>query len=156
MTERGSLRLRRVGKQYPVKGHELEVLRNITLDVEPGSFISIVGASGCGKSTLLRLIIGLDAAFDGQILLDGEAIHGTSLRRGIVFQDHRLLPWLTLWENIGLSLENVDWPHSRKREAIYHAAYLDPHTSAELSLDDIRKLCDDLIEAHGTMMPKFS
>nr|WP_294555480.1 ABC transporter ATP-binding protein [uncultured Rhodopila sp.] len=120
MTERGSLRLRRVGKQYPVKGQALEVLRDITLDVEAGSFISIVGASGCGKSTLLRLIIGLDADFDGQILLDGEAIHGTSLRRGIVFQDHRLLPWLTLWENIGLSLENVSWPHSRKRDAIRH------------------------------------
>jgi sulfonate transport system ATP-binding protein len=89
MTERGSLRMRRVGKQYQVKGRTLDVLRDITLDVEPGSFISLVGASGCGKSTLLRLIIGLDAAFDGRILLDGEPIRGTSLRRGIVFQDHR-------------------------------------------------------------------
>jgi sulfonate transport system ATP-binding protein len=118
MTEHGSLRLRHVGKQYQVKGRTLDVLRDITLDAEPGSFISIVGASGCGKSTLLRLIIGLDAAFDGRILLDGEPIRGTSLRRGIVFQDHRLLPWLTLSENIGLSLSNVDWPNRRKQDAV--------------------------------------
>jgi ABC-type nitrate/sulfonate/bicarbonate transport system ATPase subunit len=118
MTERGSLRMRHVGKQYQVKGRTLDVLRDITLDVEPGSFISLVGASGCGKSTLLRLIIGLDAAFDGRILLDGEPIRGTSLRRGIVFQDHRLLPWLTLSENIGLSLENMDWPRKRKQDAV--------------------------------------
>jgi sulfonate transport system ATP-binding protein len=118
MTERGSLRMRRVGKQYQVKGRTLDVLRDITLDVEAGSFISLVGASGCGKSTLLRLIIGLDPTFDGRILLDGEPIRGTSLRRGIVFQDHRLLPWLTLSENIGLSLENMDWPRQRKQDAV--------------------------------------
>ncbi|HEY0181363.1 MAG TPA: ABC transporter ATP-binding protein [Rhodopila sp.] len=118
MTERGSLRLRHVGKQYQVKGRTLDVLRDITLDVEPGRFISLVGASGCGKSTLLRLIIGLDATFDGGILLDGEPIRGTSLRRGIVFQDHRLLPWLTLSENIALSLANVDWPHRHKQDAV--------------------------------------
>jgi alpha-galactosidase len=58
--------------------------------------------------------------------------------------------------NINPQILTVEAAFSRKREAIYHAAYLDPHTSAELSLDDIRKLCDDLIEAHGTMMPKFN
>ncbi len=61
MTQHGGLRLLQVGKQYQMKDRTLDVLRNITLDVEPGSFISLVGASGCGKSTLLRLIIGLDA-----------------------------------------------------------------------------------------------
>ncbi len=58
--------------------------------------------------------------------------------------------------NINPQILTVEAAFSRKREDIYHAAYLDPHTSAELSLDDIRKLCDDLIEAHGPMMPKFS
>jgi len=118
MTEQGSLRLRHVGKQYQVKGRIFDVLHDVTLDAEPGSFISLVGSSGCGKSTLLRLIVGLDPTYDGRILLDGEPIRGTSLRRGIVFQDHRLLPWLTLSENIGLSLANVDWPQQRKRDAV--------------------------------------
>jgi sulfonate transport system ATP-binding protein len=118
MTEQGSLRLRHVGKQYQVKGRIFDVLHDVTLDAEPGSFISLVGSSGCGKSTLLRLIVGLDPTYDGRILLDGEPIRGTSLRRGIVFQDHRLLPWLTLTENIELSLANVDWPQQRKRDAV--------------------------------------
>ena len=118
MTEQGSLRLRHVGKQYQVKGRIFDVLHDVTLDAEPGSFISLVGSSGRGKSTLLRLIVGLDPTYDGRILLDGEPIRGTSLRRGIVFQDHRLLPWLTLSENIGLSLENIDWPQQRKRDAV--------------------------------------
>jgi ABC-type nitrate/sulfonate/bicarbonate transport system ATPase subunit len=117
-TERGSLRLDRVGKEYNVKGRMLDVLRDITLSVAPGDFISLVGASGCGKSTLLRLIVGLDPVFDGEIRLDGEPIRGTSLRRGIVFQDHRLLPWMTLEENIALSLERLDWPRERKRDAV--------------------------------------
>jgi ABC-type nitrate/sulfonate/bicarbonate transport system ATPase subunit len=60
MTEPGSLRLVSVSKQYQVKGRTFDVLRDVSLDVEPGSFVSLVGASGCGKSTLLRLIIGLD------------------------------------------------------------------------------------------------
>jgi ABC-type nitrate/sulfonate/bicarbonate transport system ATPase subunit len=118
VTERGSLRLDRVGKEYNVKGRMLDVLRDITLSVAPGDFISLVGASGCGKSTLLRLIVGLDPVFDGEIRLDGEPIRGTSLRRGIVFQDHRLLPWMTLEENIALSLERLDWPRERKRDAV--------------------------------------
>jgi len=117
-TERGSLRLDRVGKEYNVKGRMLDVLRDITLSVASGDFISLVGASGCGKSTLLRLIVGLDPVFDGEIRLDGEPIRGTSLRRGIVFQDHRLLPWMTLEENIALSLERLDWPRERKRDAV--------------------------------------
>ena len=76
MTEQGSLRLRHVGKQYQVKGRIFDVLHDVTLDAEPGSFISLVGSSGCGKSTLLRLIVGLDPTYDGRILLDGEPIRG--------------------------------------------------------------------------------
>jgi sulfonate transport system ATP-binding protein len=103
------LEVREVGKSYAVaQGRvRLSVLSNIDLSVGSGRFLSIVGPSGCGKSTLLRLIAGLDADYTGSILLNGAEISGPSLSRGIVFQDHRLLPWLTLEQNIALSLENA-------------------------------------------------
>ncbi|RWR04591.1 ABC transporter ATP-binding protein [Paenirhodobacter populi] len=118
MTNRGTLDIRNVSKGYSVDGRRLDVLSNVNLHVAPGEFISIVGPSGCGKSTLLRLIIGLDTDYGGDILLDGARITGTSLDRGIVFQDHRLLPWLTLEKNIALALENSGLSAREKRETV--------------------------------------
>ncbi len=112
------LEISHVSKSYAVNGRILPVLRDITFSVAAGSFVSIVGASGCGKSTLLRLIVGLDPDYRGDILLGGQSISGTSLSRGIVFQDHRLLPWLTLEQNVGLALANLPWPAAEKREAV--------------------------------------
>jgi ABC-type nitrate/sulfonate/bicarbonate transport system ATPase subunit len=103
----GSLRLEGVGKSYVLRGKPLPVLAAIDLDVAPGTFVSIVGPSGCGKSTLLRLIAGLDDVYEGRIRLDGAPITGPGLERGIVFQDHRLLPWLTVAQNVGLALLNA-------------------------------------------------
>jgi sulfonate transport system ATP-binding protein len=107
-----------VTKDYEVAGSRLRVLDDINLDVAPGTFVSIVGSSGCGKSTLLRLIVGLDRDYKGKILLDGRPVVGASLSRGIVFQDHRLLPWLTLEQNVGLALENSPLPLETRREEI--------------------------------------
>lgn len=113
------LGIRGVGKRYPGQGGgSLEVLRDIDLDVAEGEFVSIIGASGCGKSTLLRLIVGLDADHTGSILLGGKPVAGTSLDRGIVFQEHRLLPWLTVERNIELSLLNADVPRSERRRLV--------------------------------------
>ena len=119
MAEPSRLEIRKLSKHYDVNGkRRLDVLAGIELTVEPGSFVSIVGPSGCGKSTLLRLIAGLDTDYRGDILLHGKRVSGTSLSRGIVFQDHRLLPWLTLEENIALSLENSGWSKARRTEAV--------------------------------------
>ncbi|QCO00651.1 ABC transporter ATP-binding protein [Azospirillum argentinense] len=118
MTTPGSLDLRAVGKTYAVDGRPLTVLQNIDLRIEPGEFLAIVGASGCGKSTLLRLIIGLDDGYDGDILLDGQRITGPGLERGIVFQEHRLFPWLTVEENVGIGLEATAVPAAEKQRAI--------------------------------------
>jgi sulfonate transport system ATP-binding protein len=115
---RRRLEIRHVSKSYQVDGRALPVLQDVTFGVEAGAFVSIVGASGCGKSTLLRLVIGLDAEYRGEILLDGHAVIGTSLARGIVFQDHRLLPWLTLEQNVGLALRNMPLSPSHKRDAV--------------------------------------
>lgn len=118
MSQLGTLSFRGVSKSFPVKGGRLEVLDDINLDVAPGEFVSIVGSSGCGKSTLLRLITGLDVKYRGDILLDAKRISGPSLNRGIVFQEHRLFPWLNVEENIGLALMNAALSSTEKRQLI--------------------------------------
>ena len=113
-----ALSLRRVGKQYTVDDQPLPVLERINLDLRHGEFLSIVGASGCGKSTLLRLVAGLDSTFDGEILIDGRPIAGPGIERGMVFQDHRLFPWLTIAGNVALGLDSLDLdPRDRDRRA---------------------------------------
>jgi ABC-type nitrate/sulfonate/bicarbonate transport system ATPase subunit len=95
-----------VSKTFQLNGKALTVLSDFSLAVTKGEFISIVGSSGCGKSTLLRLIAGLDNAYDGSIVWLGDKVSGTSLDRGLVFQEHRLFPWLTVEQNVALALES--------------------------------------------------
>lgn len=78
-------------------------LKNINLSIENNEFISIVGPSGCGKSTMLRLISGLIKPSQGSVYLDGEKIKGPSSKKGMVFQNPTLLPWLKVGENVGFS-----------------------------------------------------
>ncbi|RWR05390.1 ABC transporter ATP-binding protein [Paenirhodobacter populi] len=99
-----ALRLNRLSKSFTVDGAPVEVLSDIDLTVAPGEFITIVGASGCGKSTLLRLILGLDRDFEGTLEIDGQPVKGPGLDRSIVFQEHRLLPWLTAERNVAAAL----------------------------------------------------
>ncbi|QXI38688.1 ABC transporter ATP-binding protein [Pseudomonas xantholysinigenes] len=94
----------RVGKAFTVDGQSFEAIRDFDLSINEGEFIAIVGASGCGKSTLLRLLVGLDTEYKGSIQVDGQPVGGISGERGIVFQEHRLFPWLTVEQNIGLGL----------------------------------------------------
>jgi ABC-type nitrate/sulfonate/bicarbonate transport system ATPase subunit len=115
---RGELTINDLDKSFVIGGQPRAVLENINLTVRPGEFVSIVGASGCGKSTLLRLIVGLDDQYSGEIRLDGERIATTSLDRGIVFQDHRLFPWMTLEQNIELALLNTDTPQARRAQIV--------------------------------------
>ncbi len=114
----GALTIADLDKSFAIGGAPRRVLHNINLTVKPGEFVSIVGASGCGKSTLLRLIVGLDADYSGEIRLDGHRIATTSLDRGIVFQDHRLFPWMTLEQNIELALLNTDTPRERRAQIV--------------------------------------
>jgi sulfonate transport system ATP-binding protein len=117
------IQIRGVSKRYAQRGDAngnapLVVLDNISLDVASGEFVSVLGASGCGKSTLLRLIAGLDTDYRGEIRVDGERVRNTSLERGIVFQDHRLFPWLTASQNILAALRNAPLSASDKRDAV--------------------------------------
>lgn len=118
MTELGTLHLKQVSKEYHSQNGKLQVLSHVDLNVNPGEFISIVGSSGCGKSTLLRLLVGLDEDYQGDILLDGKRIKGTSLNRGIVFQEHRLFPWFTVEQNVAMGLLNADFSESEKKKLV--------------------------------------
>nr|CAA88424.1 ABC-type transporter, putative ATP-binding component [Pseudomonas aeruginosa PAO1] len=97
---------RQVRKHFAVDGRRLEAIQQFDLEIGEGEFIAIVGASGCGKSTLLRLLIGLDRDYDGEIRVDGRPIACMGGERGIVFQEHRLFPWLTVQQNVALGLVN--------------------------------------------------
>ena len=93
--------LANVGKVYPNGVHALE---GVSLKVGPGEIVALVGGSGCGKSTLLRLACGLDRPSRGSIALDGAAIVAPHEKIGIVFQEPRLLPWLTVAGNVGFGV----------------------------------------------------
>ena len=96
----GTVEIEIARKAFRAPAQPLQVLRNIRLTIHPGEFVCIVGGSGCGKTTLLRIVAGLETDFEGTVSLDGCRITGPSLERGVVFQEHRLLPWLTVRENV--------------------------------------------------------
>ncbi len=81
------------------------ILKDISVEIDAGEFVCILGQSGCGKSTLLRLLAGLEKPTTGELLIDNERIKGASLKRGVVFQDYGLFPWMTAGENIILALK---------------------------------------------------
>lgn len=114
---------RQVAKSFPVDGRELQAIERFDLEIADGEFIAIVGASGCGKSTLLRLLVGLDREFQGDIRIAGKPIDGIGGERGIVFQEHRLFPWLSVEQNIALGLVNE--PLSETGKASKVADYLE-------------------------------
>lgn len=109
-----ALRVRIVEKDFPAVAHRarLPVLRNIDLEIERGSFVSITGPSGCGKSTLLNIIAGLDKDFVGSIDTDG------SLKLAYMFQTPRLLPWRTVEENVRLVLPDAQDSDKRVAEIL--------------------------------------
>ena len=82
-------------------------LANISFDIAPNTFVSIIGPSGCGKSTLLNLIAGLTSPSSGAILINGEEVYAPGPDRGVVFQNYALMPWLTVAENLHFAIETV-------------------------------------------------
>lgn len=98
------IRISNVSRAFESEGTPVHALDDVTLSIRRGEFISLLGPSGCGKTTLLRMLAGLDHPDTGIIAIDGAPITGPSLKRGIVFQDHRLFPWLGVRGNILLAL----------------------------------------------------
>lgn len=89
----------------PQMPDHLDVLSNVSFNVEKGEFVSIVGPSGCGKSTLLRIIAALERPTSGEVLIDGSAAEGPGVERGYIFQDVGLFPWRSALQNVEFYLE---------------------------------------------------
>jgi sulfonate transport system ATP-binding protein len=106
--------LDRVGKTYP---NGVRALDGVSLEVQPGEIMVVIGGSGSGKSTMLRAICGLDPPSQGRVLLDGNAITAPHEEIGIVFQEPRLLPWLRVADNVGFGLEHRPKEERRARVA---------------------------------------
>ena len=101
------VRVEGVGVTFATRRGDFVALRDVSLAVRRGEFVAIIGHSGCGKSTLLNLVAGLQAPTDGLLLCAGREIAGPGPDRGVVFQNHSLLPWLTCFENVYLAVERV-------------------------------------------------
>ncbi len=101
------LSLSQVGISFRRGGKTSEVLRDVNLDIAKGEFVSIIGHSGCGKSTVLNIVAGLLKASTGGVLLDGKEVNAPGPDRAVVFQNHSLLPWLTVRENVALAVDKV-------------------------------------------------
>ena len=104
MTSRAYLSIENLGVTF---GTTSEVLRGVDLTVDRGEFISIIGHSGCGKSTLLNVVAGLLPVSMGAVILDKQAVEAPGPDRAVVFQNHSLLPWLTVYENVRLAVDKV-------------------------------------------------
>src|SRR6201985_3543367 len=110
------LLLDRVGKTYPNGVH---ALNRFSAEIKLGEIVAIIGGSGCGKSTLVRPIAGLDRATSGTVTLDDIAISAPHAKIGIIFQEPRLLPWLSVADNIGFGLSGL--PAAERRERVARA-----------------------------------
>src|SRR5204863_139795 len=91
-------------KEFVVDSQAKLILANLKFEVREGEFLAVLGPSGCGKSTLLRLIAGLDTSYDGKIVVHGQAVEHPGRNRGLMFQESRLLPWMTVRKNIEFAL----------------------------------------------------
>ena len=116
-----------LSKKFPgVRGKpDLTVFEDVYFNIEKGEFVCIIGHSGCGKTTILNVLAGLDTASGGLVLMDEREVSGPSLERGVVFQGHALMPWLSAKKNVEFAVRSR-WPDKSKKEIEDHCQkYLD-------------------------------
>src|SRR5438132_1031866 len=101
------LKLDHIDKVFTRGNATTEVLKEINLTIDKGEYVSIIGHSGCGKSTLLNIVAGLTATTNGCVLLENREVNDPGPDRAVVFQNHSLLPWLTVYENVWLAVDKV-------------------------------------------------
>lgn len=109
------LRIEGLGKSYIL---DKPVFADVSFTLDRGEFVCIIGHSGCGKTTILNVLAGLDHASDGLVFMDQREVAGPSLERGVVFQGHALMPWLTVRQNIAFAVTSR-WPQWNK-SAVTH------------------------------------
>jgi len=102
---KGHVQIKDVSVRFGSKGRMTEAASRVSLEVQPGEFVSIIGPSGCGKSTLLNIVAGFITPSEGEALLDGRPIGGPGADRGVVFQQYSLFPWMTVRKNVEFGLK---------------------------------------------------
>ncbi len=116
------LSVKNVSKTFNSAQGEVQALENVSLSINDGEFVCLVGPSGCGKSTLLNLVAGLDKPDSGEILVDSDPVTGPGRDRMVMFQEHALFPWLSVFDNVmfGLKLKpNLTDPERREVAKFY-------------------------------------
>ncbi|AKL98063.1 ABC transporter ATP-binding protein [Endomicrobium proavitum] len=117
MSAQTLINIKNVNRIYTdTKGNKVYALKNVSLEIRQGEFISFIGPSGCGKTTLLRLIAGLDQPQSGALYVQGERIEKTSHERGYIFQQPTLFPWKTVEENVAIGLKARGVYQEKKNE----------------------------------------
>ena len=101
------LKIDHIGITFDTPKGKLEVLNDVTLDIAEGEFVSLIGHSGCGKSTVLNIVAGLLEATAGGVLLEEREVRDPGPDRAVVFQNHSLMPWLTVYDNVRLAVDQV-------------------------------------------------
>lgn len=110
------LEISRVGIEFPTDNEPFRALENVNLAINKGEFISLIGHSGCGKSTVLNIVAGLYEATEGGVILEGREVDQPGPDRAVVFQNHALLPWLTVYQNVELAVKCVFKKNKNKAE----------------------------------------
>jgi taurine transport system ATP-binding protein len=116
---RPSLIIKELSVRYATRDGSVEALSNVSLDMHDGEFVVAIGASGCGKTTLLSVMAGFLEATEGEILLDGKPVKGPGADRGVVFQRHALMPWLSVADNVGFGLKMRGIPKQERLDIAY-------------------------------------
>ena len=107
MKHRSFLALEDISVEFPTKNGPFCAVDSVDLSIEKGEFVALIGHSGCGKSTLLNVVSGLVKPTRGVVFLDGKVVDAPGVDRAVVFQDHSLLPWLTVEENVRLAVDKT-------------------------------------------------
>lgn len=126
------LDLTQLGMRFPTPNGEFIALKNVNLQIKKGEFVSLIGHSGCGKSTVLNLVAGLHLPTDGGVIVDSREVSGPGPDRAVVFQNHSLLPWLTVYQNVELAVKQVAGDKGKHwiREQVEHYLELIQMTQA--------------------------
>lgn len=133
------LELTQVGIEFKTDKGTFRALEDVSLKITEGEYVSLIGHSGCGKSTVLNIVAGLLQATEGGVVLDGKEVSEPGPERAVVFQNHSLLPWLTVWQNVELAVKQVfrgkksrgemrEWiDHNLRLVQMDHAMHKRPH-----------------------------
>ena len=113
------LQVQNLARRYPGKGAATTIFEGASFSMERGEFVCIIGHSGCGKTTILNVLAGLDAASEGTVVMDNREVAGPSLDRGVVFQGHALMPWLSVMNNIAFAVKSR-WPDWNRVQVQLH------------------------------------